>query len=298
MGDQSVVDRLRRPEYTGENRCLPCTALNVALAVVAAVAVAAGGLAAGGSRASAAGAGGAVFAAALAAIALRGYLIPGTPTITRRYFPDRVLEAFGKGDADRPVLESVDDEAIAATLSRAGVLAEDGDAVVLADGFRTALRERIESGDSDAQVDPDVDGVRAALCADDVRALGATSFEVDGEGIERWVSAEAVAVDAALAAELDDRLDGWEALHRGDRRDVLTGLRLRVERCPACGSPTETTVERLDHCCRRPHVAVQTACRECEALLGDHVVPASAADTWIERVDGEEPSDRPASPSA
>jgi hypothetical protein len=239
-----------------------------------------------------------VFAVALAAIALRGYLIPGTPTITRRYFPDRVLEAFGKGNADRPVLESVDDEAVAATLSRAGVLAENGDAVVLADEFRTAVRDGIESGDPDAEGNPDVDGVRAALRADDVRALGATSFEVDGEGIERWVSAEAVAVDVALAAELDDRIEGWDDLGRDDRRDVLTGLRLRVERCPACGAPAETTVERLDHCCRRPHVAVQTACRECDTLLGDHVVPASAADTWIERVNGEEPSDPTASPSA
>ena len=292
MGDQSVADRLRRPEYTGENRCLPCTALNVALAVVTAVAVAVGGLAAGASRGAAVGAGGVAFAVALAAIALRGYLIPGTPAITRRYFPERVLDAFGKGDADRPVLESVDDEAVVATLSRAGVLTEDGDALGLTDEFRAAVGDGVESGD------PDAEGVRAVLRADEVDALGPTSFEVDGEGIERWVSTEAVAVDVALAAELDDRLDGWGDLDRGDRRDVLTGLRLRVERCPACGSPAETTVERLDHCCRRPHVAVQSACRECDALLGDHVVPASAADTWIERVEGAEPPDRTASTSA
>ncbi|WP_144926459.1 hypothetical protein [Halorubrum salsamenti] len=292
MGDRNaVVDRLRRPEYTGENRCLPCTVLNVALAVVAAVAVTAVGLAAGGSRGVATGVGGTVFAVALAAIALRGYLIPGTPAITRRYFPDRVLDAFGKADTDRPVLESVDDEAVVTTLSRAGVLAENDGAVVLADGFRTAVRDRVGPGD------PDAEDVRVALRADDVRPLGSASFEVDGEGIHRWVSTEAVAVDTALAAELDDRLDGWGGLDRDDRRDVLTGLRLRVDRCPACDSPTETTVERLDHCCRRPHVAVRSACRECDTLLGDHVVPASAADTWIERVDGTEPPDRTASPS-
>ncbi|EMA59860.1 hypothetical protein [Halorubrum lipolyticum] len=292
MGDQSVVDRLRRPEYTGENRCLPCTALNVAIAVVAAVAVASVGLAAGGSRGVATGVGGGVFTAAVAAIALRGYLIPGTPAITRRYVPDRVLEAFGKAETDRPVLESVDDEAVVATLSRAGVLTENGDTVVLTDEFRTAVRDGIEPGE------PDAAGVRAAVGADDIRSLGPASFEVDGAGIQRWVSSEAVAVDVALAAELDERVDGWGDLDRDDRRDVLTGLRLRVERCPACDSPAETTVERLDHCCRRPHVAVRSACRECDALLGDHVVPASAADTWIERVDGSEPLDRTASPSS
>ncbi|MDZ5811293.1 hypothetical protein U4E84_08020 [Halorubrum sp. AD140] len=291
MNDSNaVVDRLRRPEYTGENRCVPCTVLNVALAVVAAVAAAIGGLAAGGPFV-AAGTGGGVFAVSLGAIALRGYLVPGTPAITRRYFPDRVLEAFGKADSARPVLESVDDEAIVSTLSRAGVLAEAGDAVVLTDEFRTEVHDRIETDG------PDADDVRGALHADDVEPLGPTSFEVDGEGIERWVSPEAVAVDVALAAELDDRLDGWTDVDSGDRRDVLAGLRLRIERCPACDSPTETTVEHLDHCCRRPHVAVQASCLECDTLLGDHVVAESAAHTWVERVDDGAPADRSAPPS-
>ncbi|MXR40980.1 hypothetical protein GRX01_06445 [Halobaculum sp. WSA2] len=35
------IDTLRRPEYTGGNRCGPCTAVNAAVIVVAAVVVAA-----------------------------------------------------------------------------------------------------------------------------------------------------------------------------------------------------------------------------------------------------------------
>lgn len=280
MVDRNVIgDRLRRPEYTGENRCLPCTVVNVALAGVAAVGVATAGLAAGGSLLVAGGAGAGVFAASTVAIALRGYLVPGTPAITRRYFPDRVLAAFGKGSHDRPVLESVDDEAVVSALSRADVVTDDGDSLALTEGFRASVRDRIDSSAADAA------DVREALGADTVDRVGATSFEVDGEAIERWVSAEAVAVDVALAAAVADRIDGWKALDRDARREVLTGLRLRVERCPGCGSRTELAVERLEHCCRRPHVAVQSSCPECGTLLGDHVVPESAADTWIERVD-------------
>ncbi|MFB6155518.1 MAG: hypothetical protein ABEJ22_06450 [Haloferacaceae archaeon] len=84
------VDRLRQPEYTGENRCIPCTAVNVAIALVLAVAV--GFLSAL--------AGGAVFVVSLVLIALRGYLVPGTPTLTKRYFPDWVLARFDK--VERP----------------------------------------------------------------------------------------------------------------------------------------------------------------------------------------------------
>ena len=36
MVTRSLVGRLRQPEYTGENRCLPCTVLNVVLVTAAA----------------------------------------------------------------------------------------------------------------------------------------------------------------------------------------------------------------------------------------------------------------------
>jgi len=86
---RTLVERLGRPEYTGENRCLPCTVLNAAIAVGAAALL---------SRRSRP-AGGAALLAALGLIYLRGYLVPGTPTLTRRYLPESVLAAFGK----RPV---------------------------------------------------------------------------------------------------------------------------------------------------------------------------------------------------
>ncbi|MXV61571.1 hypothetical protein GS429_05725 [Natronorubrum sp. JWXQ-INN-674] len=84
--DLDIVDDLKQPEYTGDNRCEPCTILNLAIAVVAGSIIARksklGGLIAVG--------------VSIALIYLRGYLVPGTPTLTKRYLPPEVLRWFGK----------------------------------------------------------------------------------------------------------------------------------------------------------------------------------------------------------
>jgi len=81
-----VVDDLRQPDYTGENRCEPCTVLNLVIATVASSLIARksrlGGLLAIGIS--------------ITLIYLRGYLVPGTPTLTKRYLPPAVLRWFGK----------------------------------------------------------------------------------------------------------------------------------------------------------------------------------------------------------
>ncbi|WP_049924195.1 hypothetical protein [Halopiger djelfimassiliensis] len=81
-----IVDELQQPEYTGENRCVPCTVLNLVIAAVL------GSVIARKSKL------GGVLAVGLsvALIYLRGYLVPGTPTLTKRYLPPEVLRWFGK----------------------------------------------------------------------------------------------------------------------------------------------------------------------------------------------------------
>lgn len=84
--EPDFVDDLKQPEYTGENRCEPCTVLNLGIAAVVSTAIARksrlGGLLAAG--------------VSIALIYLRGYLVPGTPTLTKRYLPPEVLRWFGK----------------------------------------------------------------------------------------------------------------------------------------------------------------------------------------------------------
>ena len=84
--DASLLDRWRDPAYTGANRCRPCTVVNlcIAVAISAAVALVAPLLALP------------VLALSLLVVYLRGYLVPGTPTLTARYLPEPVLRAFGK----------------------------------------------------------------------------------------------------------------------------------------------------------------------------------------------------------
>ncbi len=83
---RELVEALRNPEYTGENRCPPCTVVNLALAfalgwLVSKKSKPAGAIAAAGS---------------VGLIYLRGYLVPGTPELTGRYLPPEVLRWFGK----------------------------------------------------------------------------------------------------------------------------------------------------------------------------------------------------------
>lgn len=85
-GLSDTLNRIRKPEYTGENRCIPCTSVNVVIAAVLSVGIGLLFVPLGI----------AVFSASLLAIYLRGYLVPKTPTLTKRYFPDWVLAKFDK----------------------------------------------------------------------------------------------------------------------------------------------------------------------------------------------------------
>jgi hypothetical protein len=81
-----IVDALHQSEYTGENRCEPCTVLNLIIAVLL------GSLIARKSKL------GGLLAVTISVglIYLRGYLVPGTPTLTKQYLPPSVLRWFGK----------------------------------------------------------------------------------------------------------------------------------------------------------------------------------------------------------
>lgn len=265
----TIVARLEQPEYTGANRCLPCTVVNVAIA---------GLLAIGIGVATSALAGALALTCCLLLVYLRGYLIPGTPALTRRYLPERALEAFGKSPTTAPTVETVSPAELTDLLTAAGVATARADEVRPTPSFRTRWDERLSRDGADDQVD----AVRSALGVDDVERVGDASFVLDGRKRVAWESTAALHADVAAAAELRGRLDGWETLSIDERRDLLTGVRLLRERCPSCDGAVTATAERLEHCCRRPRVAVRAGCRECDRPLVDLVVPASNAEPWLE----------------
>lgn len=81
----SLLSKLRQPEYTGEHRCTPCTIINVGIA-------AAGGIIA--TKLTSRLGGTMTVAGSLGLIYLRGYLVPGTPQLTKQYLPDEILRRF------------------------------------------------------------------------------------------------------------------------------------------------------------------------------------------------------------
>ena len=245
-----LVAALRRPEYTGENRCLPCTVLNVAIGGVLALAAA-------------------VFSTALGAVVavgaallvyFRGYLVPGTPALTKRYLPRRVLRWFGKDplptvevDPERGFADPADLER---TLVAAGALEEtaDGSDLRLTDGFA----ERWGAAMADVDREALAERVAAALDCDP------EEFESRGGGVvlrsnhrvvAQWPSEAALVADAAAAGLLADRVDGWDALPTAQRTVFLSGLRLFAEDCPD-GGDVEADSEMVESCCSRMDVFV------------------------------------------
>lgn len=292
----AALDAVRRPEYTGENRCIPCTAVNsviaVALAAVAWVYVApALGIA--------------VLAVSASAIALRGYLVPGTPTLTKRYLPDRILALFdkapdsatsgatgvGERDADGP--PEVDVEGVLVTT---GILqpCADRDDLCLEDGFHETWREQMEAigagsgggseegsggggSDGGAQGGTGTGDATAAAVADlldvdvdalDLRDRGQRAFiaTYDGVQVGQWESRAALVADAAAAPLVSARDPKWTDRPVAARGELLGGLRLFLESCPECGGPVTFGRETVESCCRSREV-VAVSCDSCGARL-------------------------------
>lgn len=258
MDVSELAGRLRRPEYTGENRCVPCTVVNVGLAAVGALVVGVLATPVVGLLA---------LAAAGCVIYFRGYLVPGTPTLTERYFPPWLLELFGKepivttdaaatGDTGRPLVD-------------AGVLAATDGAPTLTQAFAGTWHDR-----TTALADAGVDSVAVARAfdAETVSELGEASFVVDGDTSLRWGSTAALAADLAAVELLDERLDDWAGYDRDRRRATLRALRLCLERCPACGDDLAVETERVDPCCQKPHLVAESVCDACGAAVADAAV--------------------------
>jgi len=259
-----LLDQLRQPEYTGPNRCLPCTVVNTLIAVTLAAVVAVVGSAVAAPVVGLAGAV-PVLGLSLAAIYLRGYLVPKTPELTKRYFPPWLLAWFGK---DRPTVETdVDPER---ALVSAGALepCADEDDLCLTDAFRTAWYEEIDRLEA-------ADAGRDALL--DLFALGdgRVSFEeygdgfgarVDGTLIGQWESSAAFYADLGAASTLERRVDNWAELGVEERSQLVSGLRIFIDRCPVCGGTPKLRTDTVESCCSSHQVAA-VACQECEARL-------------------------------
>ncbi|MBX0323816.1 hypothetical protein EGH21_12325 [Halomicroarcula sp. F13] len=268
LDESSLLDRLRNPDHTGENRCWPCTVVNVAIAgiLTALVAVVAVELAA------------VVAVVSLVAIALRGYLVPGTPRLTQTYLPERVLRAFGKAPAptepdDFETLEKVRhhrENAVDADafLADEGVLTDAGDGRKLTDGFAAAVSDELDARPADADLtDPLADAFGTESADVTVERDPYPSVTV-GNRIREWPSWSALRVDVAAHEALTDWTDRWTDVPLEQRVNMLETVRSHRTVCPACGGRVERANEVQTSCCG-VHEVVAVACTDCGARLAE-----------------------------
>lgn len=118
----SLLDWFHRPEYTGDNRCRPCTLLNLSLtAVIGSIFWVFVGIEFTTI----------VLILSIFAIYFRGYLIPGTPKLTKNYLSE-IYKIVHESNSP-----SVNDSRVEKILTEADLLVEfnHADDLCLNDGF-------------------------------------------------------------------------------------------------------------------------------------------------------------------
>lgn len=293
MSSQLSLNRLRQPEYTGENRCIPCTSVNIAI-----------GLAIGGIVGYfwvPAGVG--VFAISLIVIYLRGYLVPGTPAFTKQYLPEPVLRLFDKVETGAGVASTPSPMGAAMRngqsqserqldgpemlLLEANTVepCEHRDDLCLTDEFRAAWHDRMEAIDSsngqktrttEEQAEKEETDEKTAL-----NKIVETNEELhidsnnpendviaytDSKHVGHWESRAAFLADISAAVELSKQYLDWNELVVEERSQVVSGLRIFLEECPTCTGAIEMGEEIVESCCRSREV-VAVSCTDCGSRI-------------------------------
>jgi len=252
------LPELRRPAYTGENRCWPCTVLNAALVV---------GLAAGLSLYSYPLAA-IVLAGGILLVALRGYVVPGTPRFAPKLLAPLPVE-FGhaaevpSGTLGGDASHETDPEAVVGTLVEHGVLRAEGGQLYLDESFRAAWEDRQAA--LRTAPDGEVAARAAAAAGGDAEARFHGDRLLVAGGRDVWLS-RAVAIAETAAVET---LAEWDVPERV-RAPAAQPLRTFLAVCPVCGGQVRETT--LQNCCggsgsvyENPERAA-LACVDCEAV--------------------------------
>jgi hypothetical protein len=257
---RGFVERLRQPEYTGENRCIPCTAVNVVIATVGSGVASFLLTPVGGAV---------VFALSLVAIYLRGYLVPGTPTLTKRYFPDWLLAKFDKLE-DEPSQGNEKEREPEQVLDDAGAVepCEEIDDLCLTGSFRRTWYDNMGSINAEGTEKSDLSEVldveENKLSFDEHDEALVAQYE--GGRLGQWESRAALVADLAAAKVLEESYDEWNELTVTNQSRVLSGLRIFLKSCPDCGGDIAMDQETVESCCRTMDV-VAVECDECDSRL-------------------------------
>lgn len=208
-----LIDALHQPEYTGENRCEACTIVNAAIAAVL------GAIVARKSKLAAA----VVVGISGFLIYLRGYLVPGTPTLTKRYLPPSVLRLFDKepGPAVQSGFGTIDANTSTGIDTHSTTSTEDDDD---ADSTTTGVDHEPKQADDEQQapIEPETYFTEIGVlepCAEIDDLCLTAAFETAWfDRIDAIETDELDGTDAAASIGLDDGDHEFEVDRNDDAR--------------------------------------------------------------------------------
>jgi hypothetical protein len=231
---------LRDESYTGENRCWPCTVLNLGLVGIGVMFLRARNRPRVSLLAAVVG---------VAVVYLRGYLVPYTPEFAPRLvaaspIPDEWFHGDpphgdkSHEDVARQESESLaedvemDGETVLRELSAAGIIEAEGERLFLATAVDTAWHDRM-----DELADRSLDSLSTAVQASLPRVDHAEPYADDAEWValgsdhKQLLPRPVVVAELAAYEVLGERLD--------DERLRVAGaeaFRMFLDGCPICGS--------------------------------------------------------------
>jgi hypothetical protein len=258
---------LRQPEYTGKNRCTLCTIFNVFITIILAIGIS--GLLAfftDMTQLQSTTIGGSFILVSLALIYFRGYLIPGTPEITARYFPEWLLSVFKNTSWEPVSLESRSEINPEEVLLQSGIIAPcpDRDDLCLTPEFRQSWNARI-GVIREEDLDPNTIAKNFGVKAGDCSIRNRSSIPVIRCGstiVGKWPSEAALLADAAAANELSANFETWDSLGHGARRELLYALRLFIEDCPTNDSGINFSKKRVNTTCCGSTELLDVSCQD------------------------------------
>ncbi|QIQ75668.1 hypothetical protein GL213_03470 [Halogeometricum borinquense] len=242
------LESIKDPEYTGKNRCTPCTLLNISITItISAVLWFVGPLIA-------------ILFAVLGAARVwqKGYLVPKTPGLTKKYLPTSFLRRFHSGAI-------VSDDSTArsgGTMGSPSASFEDlltehdvvepcsdsADLCLTAEAeqlWRDTLSNTNElSSELLRKLYPIVEGEYQ------VSNTGGTVYVTTGDTvIAHWISESAMLADLTGASVLERLLPMWNDIPKDQKGQLLISLRPFVPQCPRSGEAVEVSEKIVESCC-------------------------------------------------
>jgi hypothetical protein len=263
------LDVFRSPEYTGSNRCWPCTVFN--MVVLGFITTSIGYVVRPLVAVPLAVVGGAI-------VWLRGYLFPGTPSIgayVAARFPLEVPHSERVASTPDPMSKNnIDPVLLINSLIDHGVVYEYDDELQLAPAFREQWREEIcdiRKLSNDALASNLVDALpwvsRREIIKHEEQAWIVLSDGSQRVEEDAWLTVISATAELAAVRALGNYAPG---MHHERRIVAAPPLQSLLERCPVCETPIEETA--VDACCGSPHRTASErvlACPECDETVTD-----------------------------